>query len=111
MPEAVMTAVTHSRPTAAAIWHIRRISDVRYRVEFCCRGHVPGTFDVLIGPRSRARALATDSDLVLCAVGLLLDVALPAGHDISAEIDLDLVARTNQTFLPELRRRLGTNAP
>jgi hypothetical protein len=103
-----------SSSTSSAIWRVRRLDHHRYRADFCCRGRPAGTFDVVLTPWLREVAdlpPADDRELVLCAVGVLLDRVLPAGLDVPPEVDLETLACADPAFVAAVKRRLGEPVP
>ncbi|MFI9450119.1 hypothetical protein [Amycolatopsis sp. NPDC052450] len=98
-----------TRSTAEAVWQVRFVERLRYRVEYCCRGSGAGTFEVLLTPWLREAVdlgPAADDALALCAAGLVLDSLFPAETPIPREVDLETLACTDPSFVTELRRRL-----
>jgi hypothetical protein len=103
-----------SSSTSNTIWQVRGLDEYRYRAEFCCRGGPAGAFDVLLTPWLREVAdlpPAGDRELVLCAVGVLLDRFLAAGLDVPPEVDLETLACADPAFVSAVQRRLGKPVP
>lgn len=95
---------------SSTVWQVRPVDGRRYRVEFCCRGGPAGAFDVVLTPWLREVAglpPVGDTELVLCAAGVLLDSLLPLGPGLPAEVELETAVRADPGLLAELMRRLG----